>query len=62
MTKKQSMKKLEQWEVNAHLFVFDYENLMHHEYAPKRQIINEEYYLQVMKRLLDAVGRKGPQF
>ncbi len=42
-------------------FYYYYEGLVHHDYAPKGQTINEEYYLQVMKRLCDARIRKWPQ-
>ena len=33
---------------------------MHHEYAPEGQTINKEYYLEVLRRLRDAVQRKQP--
>jgi hypothetical protein len=38
---------------------FDCEGIIHHEFLPRGQIVNKEYYLKVMKRLRVAVGRKG---
>lgn len=40
---------------------FDYEGVVHHEYAPRGQTINKEYYLGVLKRLRDAIRRKRRQ-
>ncbi|XP_020299181.1 putative uncharacterized protein FLJ37770, partial [Pseudomyrmex gracilis] len=40
---------------------FDYEGVVHHEYAPRGQTITKEYYVEVLKRLHDAVRRKRPQ-
>jgi len=41
--------------------VFFYcEGIIHHEFLPHGQIVNKEYYLEVMKRLRGAVGRKRP--
>ena len=38
---------------------FDYQGIVHHEYAPQGRTINTEYYLNyVFKRLRDAVKRK----
>jgi len=39
---------------------FDQEGVVHHEYAPQGCTINKEYYLEVIKRLRDAVRRKRP--
>jgi histone-lysine N-methyltransferase SETMAR len=39
---------------------FDYRGIVHHSYAPEGQTINEEYYLEVIRHLLDAVRRKRP--
>jgi hypothetical protein len=39
---------------------FDYHGIVHHSYAPEGQIINKEYYPEVICRLLDAVRRKRP--
>ena len=35
---------------------------MHYEFAPRGQTINKEYYVEVLKRLRDAVRRKRPRF
>ena len=35
---------------------------MHYEFAPRGWTINVEYYVEVLKRLRDAVGRKRPRF
>ena len=41
---------------------FDYEGVVHHEYVPTGQTINKEYYVQILKRLREAVKRKRPHF
>ena len=41
-------------------FFFDSRGIVHHEYAPEGQTINKEYYLQVLRRLREAVRRKRP--
>ncbi|KAL4119443.1 hypothetical protein QTP88_012252 [Uroleucon formosanum] len=41
---------------------FDYQGVVHHEYAPKGQTITKEYYIDVLRRLRDAVRRKRPEF
>ena len=35
---------------------------VHYEFAPRGQTINKEYYVEVLKRLRDAVRRKRPRF
>lgn len=40
---------------------FDYQGVVHHEYAPQKQTVNKEYYLTVIRRLLDNIRRKRPQ-
>ena len=42
------------------IFFFDSRGVVHHEYAPQGQNINKEYYLEVLRRLRDAVRRKRP--
>ena len=39
---------------------FDSRGIAYHEYAPQGQSINKEYYLQVLRRLREAVQRKRP--
>ena len=34
---------------------FDSRGIVHHEYAPQGQTINKQYYLEVLRRLRDAV-------
>ena len=41
---------------------FDCEGVVHHEYAPTGQTINKEYYVQILKRLREAVSRKRRHF
>ena len=36
------------------------EGVIHHKLLPRGQMVNKEYYLQVMKRLREAVRRKRP--
>ena len=37
---------------------FDCRGVVHHEYAPRNQTINKEYYREVLRRLREAVRRK----
>jgi hypothetical protein len=39
---------------------FDYRGIVHHSYAPEGQTVNKEYYLEVIRRLRDAVWCKRP--
>ena len=39
---------------------FDSRGVVHHKYAPQGQNINKEYYLEVLRRLRDAVQHKRP--
>jgi hypothetical protein len=39
---------------------FDYRGIVHHSYAPEGQTINEEYCLEVIRHLRNAVRRKRP--
>ena len=53
------------WQVRSNVKVMltcflDSRGIVHHEYAPKGQTINKEYYLQVLRRLREAVRRKRP--
>ena len=40
------------------IIFFDCEGVVHYELAPRGQTINKEYYVEVLKRLRDAVRRK----
>jgi len=37
---------------------FDHEGVVHHEYAPPDQTKTKDYYIEVLRRLRDAVRRK----
>ncbi|GFX57771.1 mariner Mos1 transposase [Trichonephila clavipes] len=39
---------------------FDADEIVHPEYAPQEQTVNKEFYLDVMRRLREAVHRKRP--
>lgn len=39
---------------------FDADGIVHHEYAPQGQTVNKEFYLDVMRRLREAIRRKRP--
>lgn len=39
---------------------FDYNGVVHHEFLPEGRTVNKEYYLQVMRRLREAIRRKRP--
>jgi len=36
----------------------DYNGIVHHEFLPEGQTVNKEYYLDVMRRLREAVRQK----
>jgi hypothetical protein len=38
----------------------DYGGIVNHSYAPEGQIINNEYYLKIIRHLRDAVRQKKP--
>jgi len=40
---------------------FDMEGIVHYEYVPQGQTVNQQFYLQVLKRLRLGVSRKRPQ-
>jgi len=40
------------------LTFFDPEGIVHHEYAPNRQTINKEFYVEVLRRLHESVRQK----
>ena len=43
------------------LAFFDSEGTVHHKYAPDRQTINKEFYLEVLRRLRESVRQKRPE-
>ena len=40
------------------LAFFDSEGIVHHKYAPDRQTINKEFYVEVLRRLCESVHQK----
>ena len=40
---------------------FDWKGIVHHEFVPRGETFNKEFYLKVMKRLREAVRRKKPE-
>jgi hypothetical protein len=40
---------------------FDWKGIVHHEFVPHGETVNKEFYLKVMKRLMEAVRRKRPE-
>ncbi|GFU99560.1 protein GVQW3 [Trichonephila clavipes] len=50
-----------QSKIKVMLIVFlDADGIVHHEYSPQDQTVNKEFYLDVMRRLQEAVRRKRP--
>jgi hypothetical protein len=40
---------------------FYWKGIVHHEFVPRGETVNKEFYLKVMKRLSEAVRRKRPE-
>ena len=40
---------------------FDASGVVHHEYLPECSTVNQTYYIEVLKRLRDAIRRKRPE-
>jgi hypothetical protein len=40
---------------------FDWQGVIHYEFVPRGQIVNEEFYVAVLKRWKEAVRRNRPQ-
>jgi hypothetical protein len=38
---------------------FDIRGIIHFEFAPEGTTVNQTFYVEVLKRLIDAVRRKG---
>ncbi len=41
---------------------FDYNGIVHQEFLPQGCTVNKEYYLEVMRRLREAIRKKRPRF
>ena len=42
-------------------FSFDWKGSVHHEFFPRGETVNKDFYLKVMERLREAVRRKKPE-
>ena len=40
---------------------FDYHGVVHQEFIPQGRTVNKEYYLEVMRRLREAIRKKRPE-
>ena len=40
---------------------FDWKSIVHHEFVPRGETVNKEFYLKVTRRLREAVRRKRPE-
>ena len=45
----------------SQLFFFYASGVVHHEYLPEGSTVNQTYYIEVLKRLRDAIRRKRPE-
>ena len=43
------------------LTFFDIRGVVHYEFVPTGQTVNQVHYLEVLERLLEKVGLKGPK-
>ena len=47
--------------VQGDVFFFDWKGIAHHEFVPRGQMVNKQFYQDVLARLRDAVRRKRPE-
>ena len=40
---------------------FDWKGIVHYEFVPRDETVNKEFYLNILKRLREAVRRKRPE-
>ena len=45
----------------SQFFFFDASRVVHHEYLPEGSTVNQTYYIEVLKRLRDAIQQKRPE-
>jgi hypothetical protein len=43
------------------IIFFDYEVVVHHDVVPRGQTVNKEFYLEVLRRLRESIGKKMPE-
>ena len=63
-TKSPRPKKTRQVRSNVKVFLivfFDYHGVVHQEFLPQGRTVNKEYYLEVMRRLREAIPKKRPE-
>jgi len=41
--------------------VFDWKGFVHHEFVPRVQMVNKQFYEEILARMRDAVRRKRPE-
>jgi len=46
---------------NHCFFFFDVRRIVHREFIPPGQTVNQEFYLEVLRRLIENVRRKRPE-
>ena len=57
-------KKARQFRSNVKVLLtvfFDYHGVVHQEFLPQGRTVNKEYYLKVIRRLLEAIRKKRPE-
>ena len=60
-TAKKSMSESLKYEGDVDSFFFDWKGIVHYEFVPCGETVNKEFYLNVLKRLREAVWRKRPE-
>lgn len=43
------------------IYFFDMNGIVHKEFIPPRQTVNQQFYLEVLRRLRENVRRKRPE-
>jgi hypothetical protein len=51
-----------EWQMKKMLIsVFDIKDIVHFEFIPQGHKVNQVYYVEILKQLLKAMHRKGPE-